>query len=49
MADFVHLHVHSDLSLLDGLGKVKNLTRAAADMGLGTLDLSNIRIEEINL
>ncbi|MFC2046016.1 DNA polymerase III subunit alpha [Chloroflexota bacterium] len=41
MADFVHLHVHSDFSLLDGLGKVKDLTRAAADMDMPALALTD--------
>ncbi len=41
MADFVHLHVHSDFSLLDGLGKVKNLSRAAAEMGMPALALTD--------
>jgi DNA polymerase-3 subunit alpha len=41
MADFVHLHVHSDFSLLDGLGKVKDLTRAAAEMDMPALALTD--------
>jgi DNA polymerase-3 subunit alpha len=41
MADFVHLHVHSDFSLLDGLGKVKDLVRAAAEMGMPALALTD--------
>jgi DNA polymerase-3 subunit alpha len=41
MADFVHLHVHSDYSLLDGLGKVKDLTRAAAEMNMPALALTD--------
>jgi DNA polymerase-3 subunit alpha len=41
MADFVHLHVHSDFSLLDGLGKVKDLTQAAANMGMPALALTD--------
>ena len=41
MADFVHLHVHSDFSLLDGLGKVKDLTQAAAEMGMPALALTD--------
>jgi DNA polymerase-3 subunit alpha len=41
MADFVHLHVHSDYSLLDGLGKVQDLTRAAAEMGMPALALTD--------
>jgi DNA polymerase-3 subunit alpha len=41
MADFVHLHVHSDFSLLDGLGKVSGLVRAAAEMGMPALALTD--------
>ncbi len=41
MADFVHLHVHSDFSLLDGLGKVKDLTKAAAEMGMPAIALTD--------
>ncbi|HSJ59203.1 MAG TPA: DNA polymerase III subunit alpha, partial [Anaerolineae bacterium] len=39
--DFVHLHVHSDFSLLDGLAKVKDLTRAAVEMGMPALALTD--------
>jgi DNA polymerase-3 subunit alpha len=41
MADFVHLHVHSDFSLLDGLGKVKDLVKATAEMGMSALALTD--------
>jgi DNA polymerase-3 subunit alpha len=41
MADLVHLHVHSDFSLLDGLGKVKDLAQAAANMGMPALALTD--------
>ncbi|MBN1656909.1 MAG: PHP domain-containing protein, partial [Anaerolineae bacterium] len=39
--DFVHLHVHSDFSLLDGLAKVKDLARAAAEMGMPAVALTD--------
>ena len=41
MADFVHLHVHSEFSLLDGLGKVRDLTQAAAEMGMSAVALTD--------
>ena len=41
MADFVHLHVHSEFSLLDGLGKIKDLTQAAAEMGMPAVALTD--------
>ena len=31
MVDFVHLHVHSEYSMLDGLGKIPNLINKAID------------------
>jgi DNA polymerase-3 subunit alpha len=41
MADFVHLHVHSDFSLLDGLSKVKELAQAAVEMDMPALALTD--------
>ncbi len=41
MTEFVHLHTHSDFSLLDGLSKVKALTQAAAEMGMPALALTD--------
>jgi DNA polymerase-3 subunit alpha len=41
MADFVHLHVHSDYSLLDGLSKVESLAQGAVDMGMPALALTD--------
>jgi DNA polymerase-3 subunit alpha len=41
MTDFVHLHVHSDFSLLDGLSKVDDLARAASEMGMPALALTD--------
>ena len=41
MAEFVHLHVHSDFSLLDGLAKVEDLVGAAADLGMPALALTD--------
>ncbi len=39
--DFVHLHVHSEYSLLDGLGRVKNLVREAARLGQPAIALTD--------
>jgi DNA polymerase-3 subunit alpha len=41
MAEFVHLHVHSDYSLLDGMAKVDDLARAAAAMAMPALALTD--------
>ncbi len=38
---FVHLHVHSEYSLLDGLSKVKDLVAAAREMGMPALALTD--------
>ncbi|MCK6479582.1 MAG: DNA polymerase III subunit alpha [Planctomycetes bacterium] len=41
MSDFVHLHVHSDYSLLDGAAPVEGLVKAAADRDMGSLALTD--------
>lgn len=41
MADFVHLHTHSEFSLLDGLGKIPDLLNKAKDMGMDSLALTD--------
>ncbi len=40
-SDFVHLHAHSEYSLLDGLSNIKKLTQRAADLGMDTLALTD--------
>jgi DNA polymerase-3 subunit alpha len=39
--NFVHLHVHSEYSLLDGASKCAELARAANDMGMGAVALTD--------
>ena len=39
--DFVHLHVHSHYSLLDGLSKVENLVKKAKEFGMTALALTD--------
>jgi DNA polymerase III subunit alpha len=39
--DFVHLHVHTEYSLLDGLGKVPALVARANAMGMDTLAITD--------
>jgi len=39
--DFVHLHVHSEYSLLDGLGRISQLTRRAAELGQPALAITD--------
>lgn len=41
MSDFVHLHVHSEYSLLDGLGHVKGLVQRAAELNMPALALTD--------
>lgn len=41
MSDFVHLHTHSEYSLLDGLGKIKDLVARAKDLGMTSLALTD--------
>lgn len=39
--DFVHLHVHSHYSLLDGLGKINELVLKTKELGMKTLALTD--------
>jgi DNA polymerase-3 subunit alpha len=41
MIDFVHLHVHSDYSLLDGAVSVENLAAKAASLGMRHLAITD--------
>ena len=38
---FVHLHVHSEYSLLDGAARIRDLTAQAADLGMKALALTD--------
>lgn len=40
-ADFVHLHVHSDYSLLDGASRLRDLVQKAAELGMPSLALTD--------
>jgi DNA polymerase-3 subunit alpha len=39
--NFVHLHVHSEFSLLDGLSRSRELTRRAAELGMSALAVTD--------
>ena len=41
MSSFVHLHVHSEFSLLDGLARLPDLCRRAAESGMEALALTD--------
>jgi DNA polymerase-3 subunit alpha len=39
--DFVHLHVHSEFSLLDGLSRIGEMTQRVADQGMPAMALTD--------
>ena len=39
--DFTHLHVHSEFSLLDGLGRITELVDAAAQAGMDSMAITD--------
>ena len=39
--DFTHLHVHSEFSLLDGLGRITELVDTAAQLGMDSMALTD--------
>ncbi|MGH2367383.1 MAG: DNA polymerase III subunit alpha, partial [Chloroflexota bacterium] len=39
--EFVHLHVHSEMSLLDGLARIPDLVKRAAELGMPALALTD--------
>ncbi len=41
MADFVHLHNHSEYSLLDGLSKIKDMVSRAKELGMKALAITD--------
>lgn len=41
VSDFVHLHVHSDYSLLDGASKISTLIKRAKELGMTALALTD--------
>lgn len=41
MADFVHLHNHSEFSLLDGLSKIKDMVKRAKDLGMSSIAITD--------
>jgi len=41
MSDFVHLHVHSEYSLLDGLGKLDHMIERTKSLGMDSLALTD--------
>ena len=41
MADFVHLHVHSEYSLLDGLATIPLAVKRASELGMPALAITD--------
>ena len=41
MGDFVHLHVHSEYSLLDGANRIKDLPKVAKELGMDAIALTD--------
>lgn len=41
MADFVHLHNHSEFSLLDGLSKIQDMVRRAKELRMNSIALTD--------
>ncbi len=39
--DFTHLHVHSEFSLLDGLGRIDELVAEASALGFDSLAITD--------
>ena len=39
--DFTHLHVHSEFSLLDGLGRITELVDTAAQLGMDSMAITD--------
>ncbi|MHB8917484.1 MAG: PHP domain-containing protein, partial [Desulfocucumaceae bacterium] len=38
---FVHLHVHTEYSLLDGAARIKRVVKSAAEMGMPALAITD--------
>ena len=41
MGDFVHLHVHSEFSLLDGANRIKYLPVRAKELGMDSMAITD--------
>ena len=41
MPDFVHLHIHSEFSLLDGANRIKDLPARAKELGMDSIALTD--------
>ena len=41
MSEFVHLHVHSEFSLLDGANRIKDLPVRAKELGMNAIAVTD--------
>ncbi len=41
MGEFVHLHVHSEFSLLDGANRIKDLPVRAKELGMDAMAITD--------
>ncbi len=41
MGDFVHLHIHSEFSLLDGANRIKDLPVRAKELGMDAIAITD--------
>ena len=41
MGDFVHLHIHSEYSLLDGANRIKELPKVAKELGMDAIAITD--------
>ena len=41
MSRFVHLHIHSEFSLLDGANRIKDLPKRAKELGMDAIALTD--------
>lgn len=41
MPDFVHLHVHTEYSLLDGANRIKELIKRTAELGMKSIAITD--------
>ena len=41
MSNFVHLHVHSEFSLLDGANRIKDLPARAKELGMDSIAITD--------
>ena len=44
MPDFVHLHVHSEFSLLDGANRIKDLPVRAKELGMKAMAIQTMEL-----